>query len=47
MAKKIPNTTTTSRGDTTWPFPRKLLTESPKRQPKKKVDTKQYERAVF
>jgi hypothetical protein len=47
MVKKLPKQTDKVRGDSTWPFPTKLLTQEPKKVKRKKVDTTQYEGALF
>lgn len=47
MVKKLPKPTTKSRGDSTWPFPTRLLNQEPKRIKRKKVDTTQHEEALF
>lgn len=47
MAKKLSKQTAKIRRDSTWPFPTKLLTQEPKKVRRKKVDTTQYEGALF
>jgi hypothetical protein len=44
MAKKLPKPTDQKRGDSTWPFPTKLLSGIPKKERRKK-DMKDYEEA--
>ena len=47
MVKKIPRKTDKVRRNPTWPFPTKLITGEPKKIKRKKVDTTQYEGALF
>ena len=47
MDKKLHRKTDKKLGDSTWPFPTKLLTQEPKKLKRKKVDTTQYEGALF
>ena len=47
MATKLPKQTDKVRRNPTWPFPTKLLTQEPKKVKRKKVDTTQYEGALF
>ena len=47
MVKKPLKQTDKVGRDSTWPFPTKLLTQEPKRVKRKKIDTTQYEGALF
>ena len=47
MVKKISRQTDKVRRNPAWPFPTRLLTGEPKRTKRKKVDTTQYEGALF
>jgi len=47
LVKKLPKQTAKVRRNSAWPFPTKLLNNEPKRIKRKKVDTAQYEEALF
>ena len=47
MATKPLKQTDKVRRNSTWPFPTKLLNNEPTRIKRKKVDTTQYEEALF